>query len=87
MEVTVSEFAKRPSKYIKRAVSGLSVVITVRGVQIVKLVPIEPSSSDQLTRLRKLSGVRAGNGKAIRLHPAKRVAGPSIADILDEERR
>jgi antitoxin (DNA-binding transcriptional repressor) of toxin-antitoxin stability system len=87
MNVTASEFAKNPSKYIKQAASGLSVVITIHEVQTVKLVPVEETASQQLARLRKLPGVRAGNGKSFVPLPAKMAQGPSIVELLAEERR
>lgn len=86
MDIAISAFRAELSSWIERAQAGEEVVITDRGVPVVRLLPV--GSAPLLEEL-----VRTGTlGRAQRARPTARGAarvrarGP-VADLVGEQRR
>ena len=88
---TVKEFSLNPSRAIHKALSGIEVTISLRGVPAVRLVPIVPvgASEDVLLRLAALPGVHAAQLSPRLPMPTLALSGPgpTAAELILEERR
>ena len=90
--VASKELKNRLGRYLQLVREGQPVQITDHGRPIGCIVPLaKPEQSDELAQLSRLiatGGVTLGTGK-LRRHwkPAKLKPGPSISELIDEERR
>ncbi|HWY48613.1 MAG TPA: type II toxin-antitoxin system prevent-host-death family antitoxin [Bryobacteraceae bacterium] len=90
--VASKELKNRLGRYLQLVREGQPVQITDHGRPIGCIVPLaKPEQSDELAQLSRLiatGGVTLATGK-LRRHwkPAKLKPGPSIAEMIDEERR
>ena len=92
--VTVAsrELKNRLGRYLQMVREGKTVQITDRGKPIGCILPLaKPEQSEELVRLSRLlaaGSITLGIGKMRRQwKPARLKPGPSIAEIIDEERR
>jgi prevent-host-death family protein len=77
--------------YLQLAREGSAVQITDRGRPVACLIPAQSrkasEEADRLARLVARGAVRLGSGRFFRGKPAKLKPGPSIVEMLAEERR
>ena len=88
MNASVRDLKSRLSRYLRQVQQGETVVVTLRGKPIARLVPLPPLLLEE--RLAALPGVNAGTGgkpkgatRPVRVKSGKK----SVADIVVEERR
>jgi prevent-host-death family protein len=90
--VASKELKNRLGRYLQLVREGQPVQITDHGKPIGCIVPLaKPEQADELAQLSRLiaaGGVTLGTGK-LRRHwkPARLKPGPSISEMIDEERR
>jgi len=90
--VASKELKNRLGRYLQLVREGHPVQITDHGKPIGCILPFaKPEQSEELAQLSRLiaaGGVTLGAGK-LRSHwkPAQLKPGPSIAEMIDEERR
>ena len=87
MDVAISTLRSELSSWIERARSGEEIVVTDRGIPVVRLLPVDAAPIlEQLVA----SGVLSGPARPSRpaADPSKRVraTGP-VADLVSEQRR
>jgi prevent-host-death family protein len=89
--VTVSsrELKNRLGKYLRLVRDGEPVEITDRGRPIARIVPVEGSGTvdEDLLRLLAKGNVTLGHGRLRKRKPAVLTPGPSIAEMIAEDRR
>jgi prevent-host-death family protein len=86
------ELKKRFERYLQLVRDGQPVQITDHGKPIGCIMPLmRPGQTDelaQLSRLIAIGGITLGSGKLRhQWEPARLKPGPSIAEMIDEERR
>lgn len=86
--VSVHELKERLSHYLRMVREGETVVVTQRGVPVVRLVPVGRTLEQQLKSLRD-AGIIEWSGEKMQLSPPSSRAsqGKSVAEILVEDRR
>jgi len=89
---TVKEFSTNPSRAIHRALQGVEVTISLRGVPAVRLVPVEGgrrASEEVLLRLAGLPGFHVAQLEPRLALPTLRLSGtgPSASEMILEDRR
>ncbi|HTA70863.1 MAG TPA: type II toxin-antitoxin system prevent-host-death family antitoxin [Bryobacteraceae bacterium] len=90
--VASKELKNRLGRYLRLVREGQPVQITDHGKPIGCILPlVKAERSDelaQLSRLIAIGGIALGTGKLRRQwKPARLKPGPSIAEMIDEERR
>jgi prevent-host-death family protein len=90
--VASKELKNRLGRYLQLVRTGEPVQITDRGKPIGCIVPLQsPAASPDViewSRLIASGGLSPGSGKPLRRHkPAKLKPGPSIAEMIAEDRR
>lgn len=87
MDVAISTFRAELSSWIERARAGEEVVVTDRGIPVVRLLPIDTAPLlEQLTQAGVVSRPRRAERPEARR--ARRVrATASVADLVSEQRR
>ena len=90
--VASKELKNRLGRYLQLVREGQPVRITDRGTPIGCILPlIKTSQSDdlaQLSRLLAVGGITLGTGKIRRRwKPARLKSGPSLAEMINQERR
>ena len=85
--VGVREMRQYLSRYVRRAKSGESFVITDRGQAVAQLTPA-PGRASAIDRLVAERGARRGQGDLLDVLPELpgRIPGPPSAELLDELR-
>lgn len=86
--IGIREIKASMSHYIKRVKQGETLIITVRGRPVAKLVPLENKMPSGITTMldKGLAAWAGGKPKGARQHfPIKK--GHSIARIVEEDRR
>lgn len=93
MEVSIREMKNNLSKYLKRAVRGVDVIITDRGRPVARLTPVKPTEAESeeeiIRRIEALPWVQPGNGGKVRGSRkgiALRGKGPTAAEIVLQDR-
>ena len=88
MNASVRDLKSRLSRYLRQVQQGETVVITLRGKPIARLVPLPPLLLEE--RLATLPGINAGTGgkprgatRPVRVKPGQK----AVSDIVVEERR
>ena len=88
MNASVRDLKSRLSRYLRQVQQGETVVVTLRGKPIARLVPLPSLPLEE--RLATLPGINAGTGgkprgltRPVRVKPGQK----SVADIVMEERR
>ena len=89
---TVKEFSLNPSRAIHRALGGVEVIISLRGVPAVRLVPVAPPgdrTDEILASLAALPGFQVAQCRPWLPAPTIRLSGegPSASEMLLEDRR
>jgi prevent-host-death family protein len=85
--VSIRELKSRLSYYLKLARSGETVVITDRGVPVVRLVATEPDLDAQIAALCTARQLHWSGRRLVPRKPALRVpTGKSVAALLIEGR-
>jgi antitoxin (DNA-binding transcriptional repressor) of toxin-antitoxin stability system len=89
---SVKEFSVNPSRAIHRALQGVEVTISLRGVPAVRLVPLEVSrgpAEEVLARLASLPGFHVAQLSPGLPMPTLQLSGPgpSAAEMILEDRR
>jgi prevent-host-death family protein len=92
LTVASKEFKKRLSRYLQLVREGQPVQITDHGNPIGCILPlVKPGQSGELAQLSRLiaaGGIALGVGELRRQwRPARLKPGPSIAEMIDAERR
>ena len=86
--VGVRELKSQLSKYLRQVKAGHTIVITVRGRTVGRIMPAEAPLDEKLAALQR-AGLIRWNGK--KLKPMKPIAtlseGRSISDLIIEDRR
>ena len=88
MNASVRDLKSRLSRYLRQGQRGETVVVTLRGKPIARIVPLPPLSVEE--RLATLPGINAGTGgkprgssRPMRVKPGQK----DVSDIVVEERR
>jgi prevent-host-death family protein len=91
VKVGSKQLKKHLGTYLRLVREGSAVQITDRGRPIACLIPAQSreasEEADRLARLVAQGAVRPGSGRLFRGRPAKLKPGPSIVEMLNEERR
>ena len=91
LTVSSKELRTRLGKYLNLVREGNPVQITHRGRPIACIIPAqscqETGSAERLARLVAEGAVRLGSGRLAPGKPAILNPGPSIVEMLNEERR
>lgn len=77
MRVPIRDFKDRLSEYLRLAVEGEEIIITLHKRPIVRIIPmgeVPESEADAISRLNTQTWIRAGNGK--RLQGSRNIARP-----------
>jgi prevent-host-death family protein len=87
IHVGVRELKSRLSHYLRQVQAGQSVVITVRGQPVGRIVPADQPLEQRLEAMAQ-AGLLVWSGKRLEpMHPVARVRGEgSVADLLVEDR-
>jgi prevent-host-death family protein len=91
--VNIADAKMHLSRYVERVRRGARVRISVRGVPVAELVPLEPASAvdDDATtlKLERAGIIRRGEGGLPKelLRPGPRSAGRPASEMIVEERR
>ncbi|MFZ5916071.1 MAG: type II toxin-antitoxin system Phd/YefM family antitoxin [Chloroflexota bacterium] len=87
LTVGIRELKKRLSRYIRQVESGDTVVVTLRGKPVGRIVPLKPSLEARLQGVLQ-TGLAAWSGR--KLAPIEPVTqtqgGRTVADLLLEDR-
>lgn len=87
MEVSVSELRAHLSEWISRARSGEEVIVTDRGLPVVRLLGVDSTPLlEQLMEEGVIGRPAAADRPRAVAHPRVRPRG-SVADIVSEQRR
>jgi prevent-host-death family protein len=86
---TVKEFSVNPSRVIHRALQGVEVTISLRGVPAVRLVPVQDGSDQVLLKLGAIPGFQVAQTSPKLARPTLRLSGtgPTAAEMILEDRR
>ena len=89
---TVKEFSINPSRVIHRALHGVDVTITLRGVPAVRLVPLGAGRADAdevLLKLAAIPGFQVAQLSPRLARPSLQLSGtgPTAAEMILEDRR
>ena len=89
---TVKEFSVNPSRAIHRALQGVEVTISLRGVPAVRLVPlgaVRDDADEVLAKLAAIPGFQVAQCSPRLAPPSLRLAGtgPSASEMILEDRR
>ena len=88
---SVVQFKARLSEYLRQVKAGSELLVTERGVPIVRVTPLEDAERKSTRRLRltRSGQLRSGRGKVPRLlqtAPSGEPTGASVLDALLAER-
>jgi prevent-host-death family protein len=88
---SVAEFKARMSEYLRLVKGGGELLVTERGVPIVRVTPLEAAERKSTRRLRlaRAGQIKAGRGrlpKALQSPPAGDSLGAGVLDALLAER-
>ncbi|MDR3670443.1 MAG: hypothetical protein P4L36_06350 [Holophaga sp.] len=89
---TIKEFSVNPSRAIHRALQGVDVTISLRGVPAVRLVPVGPvqdGAEAVLLKLAAIPGFQVAHSSPRLPRPTLQLSGtgPSVAEMILEDRR
>lgn len=89
---TVKEFSTNPSRVIHRALEGVEVTISLRGVPAVRLVPLgnaQDAAEEVLQKLAAIPGFQVARSRPVLAKPTLRLSGPgpTAAEMLLEDRK
>jgi len=89
---TVKEFSVNPSRVIHRALLGVEVTISLRGVPAVRLVPVvavEDGAEEALRQLAAIPGFQVAQSRPGLPRPTLRLSGtgPTASEMVLEDRR
>jgi len=91
VSVGSKELKNRLGAYLRLVREGNAVQITDRGKPVACMIPAQSreasEEAERLARLVAQGAVRLGSGRFSRGKPAKLKPGPSIVEMLEEERR
>lgn len=88
--VASRELKNRLGKYLRLVRAGEPVRVTDRGHPVACIVPMASetgSGADDLVRVLARGGVTLGTGRLQRSKPVVLNAGPSVAEMIAEDRR
>ena len=82
---SVVEFKARMSEYLRLVKGGGELLVTERGVPIVRVTPLEPAERKSTRRLRlaQAGQIRTGRGRLPRVLQTPPAGDPVGADVLE----
>jgi prevent-host-death family protein len=87
LTVGIRELKRRLSRYIRQVESGATVVVTLRGKPVGRIVPLKPSLETRLREALQTGQVAWSGRKLAPLEPVARTRGDrTVADLLLEDR-